>query len=79
MGKSLAAPIGERRVGRRSAAVLGGVLALMALLAPVAAAQLPRPEMILVSGWLGRFERRRSCSEGLDLIANLNKPPGLLS
>ena len=35
------APVGERRVGRTIGAVLGWVLALMALLAPSAVAQLP--------------------------------------
>ena len=74
MGKSLVAPLGGRRAGRKIGRVLCGVFAFMALLTPVAAAQLPTTEDPRV-GLSAGFNDAGVASEGLDLIANLNKPP----
>ena len=74
MRKSRAVPVHVSH-GRRVRIVLGGVLVLMGLMAPTAAAQLPTtddPRVGLAPG----FETPGVASQGLDLSAHLNKPTG---
>jgi hypothetical protein len=78
MGKSLVAPVGERRAGLPIGRVIGGVLMLMALLTPAAAAQLPDPSDPRVGLATGP-DNAGVAKQGLDLTAHLNKPPGFTS
>ena len=75
MGMSLVPPVRERRRRPRLGVVLGGVLVLVGLMAPAAVAQLPTqndPRVGLAPG----FENPGVASQGLDLTAHVNKPPG---
>ncbi len=74
MRKSRAVPAHVSH-GRRMRIALGGVLVLMGLLAPAAAAQLPTtddPRVGLAPG----LENPGVASQGMDLSAHLNKPAG---
>jgi hypothetical protein len=75
MGKSLVAPARVRRAGRRVCAVIGGTVALLAVLTPVAGAQLPTPDDPRV-GLSAGLDDAGVAMQGLDLTAHLNKPPG---
>jgi hypothetical protein len=78
MGNPEAAPVGEKRVGRTIGAVLGWVMALTALLAPSADAQLPTQNDPRVGLSTGQ-ENAGVASRGMGLAAHLNKPPGFVS
>jgi len=80
MGNPQTAPIGERRVGRTIGAVLGWVLALMAMLAPPAVAQLPTQNDPRVGLATGQQEPDAGVAKlGMALAAHLNKPAGFVS
>ena len=78
MGNRGAAPVGEKRVGRTIGAVLGWVMALTALLAPSADAQLPTQNDPRVGLSTGQ-QNAGVASRGMGLAAHLNKPPGFVS
>ncbi len=78
MGNRGAAPVGEKRVGRTIGAVLGWVMALTALLAPSADAQLPTKNDPRVGLSTGQQDAGVA-SRGMGLAAHLNKPPGFVS
>jgi hypothetical protein len=75
MAKSQAAPVGTGRARRRVGAVVCGVLLLMGVTASTASAQLPDPNDPRV-GLAPGLDNPGVASEGMDLMAHLNKPPG---
>jgi hypothetical protein len=75
MRKSRRAPLGEGRAVRKLGGVLCGVLLLMGVLTAGASAQLPDPNDPRV-GLAPGLDNPGVASEGIDLLAHLNKPPG---
>jgi hypothetical protein len=75
MGEGFVRPVRPRRVATRIAAIVGGTLMAMVLMAPVASGQQPDPNdprATLTPGVNDAGVAKR----GMDLMAHLDKPPG---